>query len=100
MTERLRPVALRVGPHDKGPALEIEFADGRHVLVDLDVAHASKIADRLRECVDGRVCRRPPSQRVFELTLVCEDVPDLVDTAPPSAVVPDLDLDLKRQAAE
>lgn len=67
---RLRPVALRIGPLAGGrPAIELVCADGRCVILELDVAHASVIAERLNECIDGRITKRPASRRVLELTL-------------------------------
>lgn len=96
----LRPIAVRVGPLPTGPALEVTMSDGQSVLVELDIAHASAIADRLRECVDGRVCARPPSRRVLQITLGPSDA-ELAETEPPSAitmaVVPDLERDRVQQ---
>lgn len=94
-----RAIALRVGPTQNGPAIELEFADGEKVLVDLDIGNASNIADRLRECVDGRVNARPASRRVLEIPLV--DPRCLAETEPPStvamAIVPDLENDRRQQ---
>ncbi len=90
----LYPVALRVGPLSDGqPAIEFVFDDGRRVTVDMTIADASRVADRLRECVDGRVCQRPPSQRVLEVSLGFAAEPPSTATA----IVPDLDRDLATQ---
>ncbi len=90
----LRPVALRVGPLPDGqPAIELVFDDGRCATVDLSVADASRIADRLRECVDGRICQRPPSRRALEVLVGFAVEPPSTATA----IVPDLERDLATQ---
>lgn len=65
------PVALCAGPHSRtqAPTIELAFAGGRIVSVQLDPAHARAFALRLLECVDGRVFARPLDARVLELSL-------------------------------
>jgi len=65
---------LRVGPErlDGRPVLELELDDGRLLSIVLDPAHARAVADRIVECVDGRILARVPSRRVLELELGTE----------------------------
>ncbi len=92
----LRPVALRVGPLSNGqPAIEFVFSDGGTATVDLSVADASKVADRLRECVDGRICQRPPSRRAIEIPV--SPFPEESVSVSGGAIVPDLERDLRTQ---
>ncbi len=95
----LHPIALRVGPlpPSGAPALEVVLADGNRITVELDIKQASRLADRLREILDGRIHQRPESMRVLELPLGFQEEPD---SGPPSgahAVVPDLRADLQTE---
>ena len=65
----MKPCKLNVGRYDHEPAIEVEFDDGRAFMILLDPAHATAIAKRLAECVDGSIQRRPPSRRVLEVTV-------------------------------
>lgn len=62
---------VRVGPHDTtgAPCLAVVYRDGRTVTISFDPAHAHALAERILECVDGRISSRPPSRRVLEIEL-------------------------------
>ncbi len=96
MSDRLFPLAIRVGLTCEGaPALEVCLSDGMSVLIPLEVSQAGRIADRLRECVDGRILQRPPSRRSLELTIgFPED-----ESSTSSAVVPVLEASPRTEGA-
>lgn len=70
----MRPKYLRIGPDriDGRPILELELTTGELIMVSLDRGHGRSVAERIIECVDGRISARAPSRRVLELELVIE----------------------------
>lgn len=73
----MTPRFLRIGPDriDGRPVIELELTTGEILAVALDRGHGRSVAGRIEECVDGRICARPPSRRVLELELVVAKVP-------------------------
>ena len=63
----LRAKYLRVRPDgvDGRPVLEIELTTGEIVLAPIDRGHGRAVANRIVECIDGRIAAR--SSPVLEL---------------------------------
>lgn len=71
---------LRIAPDriDGRPVIEIELISGESILVPLDRGHGRSVADRIVECVDGRISARAPSRRVLEIELAVDATADTV----------------------